>query len=362
MSAMLARTQLPALDPPGVLSGLGHVGNVVASPAARFDAVWYLAIAEHGYGRANPDFFPLYPLAVRTVAFVIRSDIVAGVIVSLVAFLIALMVLYRLIELDLGPRVASYAVWILALFPTALFFSAIYTESVFLALSVGALYAARRESWALAGLLGGLASATRNVGILLVVPLLILYLEARQERARVVRSRDRPRKVNADDLRALPSIALVPVGLVAYIVGLAISRGTPFAMFDARAAARGLVFPPVTVWRQFEWTFQGVHGRGVIELAFLGLTLVAAVGVVRRLGRAYAAYVVLALLVLLSEPMLHSDPLFSFPRYVLVLFPLWVWVACVAAERRETRFAVLGISAALLAGFTAQFATWRFVA
>jgi hypothetical protein len=48
VSAMVARTQLPAIDPPGVLSGLGHVGNIVASPAARFDAVWYLAIAEHG--------------------------------------------------------------------------------------------------------------------------------------------------------------------------------------------------------------------------------------------------------------------------------------------------------------------------
>ena len=57
------------------------------------------------------------------------------------------------------------------------FFSAVYTESLFLALSAGCFYLARRERWVWAGVLGGLAAATRSIGVLLVVPLAVLYLQ-----------------------------------------------------------------------------------------------------------------------------------------------------------------------------------------
>jgi hypothetical protein len=133
-------------------------------------------------------------------------------------------------------------------------------------------------------------------------------------------------------------------------------------MFDAGTADRGFELLPITVVDQLKWTLGGPHGRGVIKLAFLGLALIAAVGVLRKLGRAYGTYVVLALLVLLSEPMLHQDPLFSFPRYVLVVFPLWIWVGYVVADRPGLRSIVFASSTLLLVIFTAQFATWRFVA
>jgi Mannosyltransferase (PIG-V) len=365
--AMLARRRSASLDPPGTIAHLDHFWNVVLSPAARWDAVWYLAIAEHGYRAASPDFFPLYPYTVKALAVVTRSAIAAGIVVSLVSLVVALCVLYRLVEIDYGPRVARITVWVISLFPMALFFSAIYTESLFLALTVGAIYAARRERWAIAGLLGGLAAATRNTGLLLLVPLLVLYVRSAEG---LPTRRPRPR-----ELRDLAWFLLIPAGLAAYVLGMGISRGTPFAMFNSKAADRGFELFPVTIVKQFEWTIHKIHqlhaagrtdliplGSGIVEIAFLLLAIVATVGVVRRLDRSYAAYVVAALIVLLCEPVIHGDPLTSFPRYIVVLFPLWIWVALAIADRPRLQLALLSTSAVLLAGFTTQFATWRFVA
>ena len=87
------------------------------------------------------------------------SELIAGAVVSTACFGVALVVLHRLTELELGPEAARWAIWALALFPMSFFFSAVYTESLFLAASVGAIYAARRGSWALAGLAAGFLAA-----------------------------------------------------------------------------------------------------------------------------------------------------------------------------------------------------------
>lgn len=363
--AVLVGHQGSVLDPGGVAARLGHVGNIVAAPAVRWDAVWYVTIAQHGYAEPHlASFFPLYPLTIRALSVLTRSTAVAGIVISLAACLAALCVVHRLVELDHGPRLASATVWLVALFPMSLFLSAVYTESLFLLFSAGSIYAARRGRWAWAGLLGALAAATRSVGLLLVVPLVIIFLEDRRS----------SEGSGARSWRPGAWIALVPAGLLAYVVGLGVSRGTPLAMFDGRLAHRGFVVAPVTVVRQVNWTVDRIHESlaaghhgfkllytGQPEIAFLVLALVGAVGVARRLPRAYAAYVIVALLVLLSEPVLDGQPLTSFPRYVFVLFPLWIWLAMVGSGRRWGRWA-LAASALLLALFTAQFATWHFVA
>ena len=102
-------------------------------------------------------------------------------IVSLVAFFVALFLLYRLAELDFGSEVAAATVALIAFCPFAFFFSAIYTESLFLALVVGSIYAARRERWLVAGVVGAFASATRNTGVLVAVPIVLLYLYGPRE-------------------------------------------------------------------------------------------------------------------------------------------------------------------------------------
>src|SRR3954464_14803640 len=148
------------------------------SALARWDSVWYLGIAHDGYSGASTAFFPLYPLLVR--AFAVSGTpgalLVSSYFVSLAALLGALVVMQRLVELEFGSAaLARWAVLLLAVFPGALWFGAPYSESLFLLLSVGAFYAARTGRWWVAGLCAALAAGTRSAGLVLVVPLVILW-------------------------------------------------------------------------------------------------------------------------------------------------------------------------------------------
>ncbi len=165
-------------DPLRLSARLGSVGNVLAAPALRWDSIHYLAIAEHGYARASDTaFFPLYPLLIRALGYMLGSDPLAGVAISTVSFVVALALLHRLTELELGRSAADATVLLVALAPLSFFFTALYTESLFLALSLGAVYAARRERWPLAAFLGALATVTRVPGVLLVIPLAVMHLK-----------------------------------------------------------------------------------------------------------------------------------------------------------------------------------------
>ncbi|HEY8584670.1 MAG TPA: hypothetical protein VIL49_17040, partial [Capillimicrobium sp.] len=99
----------------------------------------------------------------------------------------------------------------------------------------------------------------------------------------------------------------------------------------------------------------------VVLLAWVPLTAIALVGAARRLPLGYAAYALASLAVPLSYPVV-PQPLMSLPRFVLVLFPLWMWLGWLLARHRRARAPVLGASAVMLAACTAQFATWHFVA
>src|SRR6185503_12430190 len=177
-SGGLARENAHKFDEPALTHALA---DPLLAPLARWDSVWYLRIADSGYGDSAPRaaFFPLYPLLVRGVATVLGGShgalLVAAYLVSLAAFLGALTLLYRLTELELGRRLARPTLLLLAVFPAAVFFGAPYSESLFLLLAVGAFYAARTGRWAWAGACAGLASATRSAGLLLIIPLAMIW-------------------------------------------------------------------------------------------------------------------------------------------------------------------------------------------
>jgi len=334
----------------------GPVGNALVAPLARWDSVWYLAIANDGYPADDPRrtaFFPLYPLLVRAADALVRDPIVAGALVSLACFAVALVLLHRLTELELGAPAASATVWALALFPASVFFSAVYSEALYLMLSVGCVYAARTGRWGWAGVAGALGAATRSAGVLLVVPLVVLWV-ARGER--------RPRD--------LACIALVPLGLVAFCAALAAGGGHALAPFHAQDIwLRHFAGPFAGVWDGTTAAWRGVHRlddpaarADVVLFVFLVLAIPAVVGTLRRLPLAYGAYVLAALALPLSYPV-TPQPLMSLPRFLAVLFPLFMWLgAWLAAGGRARRVAVLAPSAAGLVAVTAVFATWHWFA
>ncbi len=148
------------------------------APFARWDSYWYLTIARYGYAhmRERMAFYPLYPALIHAFGLITRSDLVAGVLISLAALAVALVLLHRLVSLDFGEEIATTTVLLVAFCPVSFFLSAVYTESLFLALSIGSIYAARRERWLLCGVLGFLAATSRNGGIALILPTAIIYL------------------------------------------------------------------------------------------------------------------------------------------------------------------------------------------
>jgi hypothetical protein len=282
------------------------------------------------------------------------------------------------------------------------FFSAVYTESLFLALSVGCIYQARLGRWGAASALGGLAAASRNSGVMLAVPLVLLYLygpradagvrspsrrdaraDQRTTAARTLANivvRIRPRYAIGPELAW---VALVPAGLAAYVAWLALKTGNGLAPFHAQQVwFRHFAGPFGGVWDGLVAAWDGlrqlvhgppppiyfakaggdalmVAGQNLMLLGFLVAGAVACVGAFRRLPVAYGAYALAALALPLSYPV-TPQPLASLPRYEVV-FPLFMWAAVWLQERRWAEPA-LAANALLLGLFTAEFATWRFVA
>jgi len=419
-----------AFDPAGVTSGFGWLGNLLVAPVARWDAVWYLVIAHYGYRPqlaafgtgSRAAFFPLYPLGVRALSELGAPPIAAGVAISLVALAAALYGIHRLSTLELGrlhrgslahpgrsghgDDVARLAVLVTALAPMAFFFSAVYSESLYLALSVGLFWCARQGRWGWAGVLGALASATRSAGLVLVAPMMVLYLYGpREDRPpdflrRRLRGEAEPPGAQPDrpDLPMRPWwqpryrvrrdvlwVVALPVGLGAYMAYLALAGGSALLPFHAQEAwNRHFAGPYVAVWDGARAAFDGARqllsfqrthvyfkvaggdplvdaGHNVMLFAFLLAAVPMVVGVLRRLPLAYGVYVLAALALPLSYPV-APQPLMSLPRFEVVLFPLAMWLGAWLAERPRARLPVLAAMALLMALFVGEFATWHWVA
>jgi hypothetical protein len=377
-------------DPGEVTAPYGPLGDLLVAPAARWDAVWYLAIANDGY--LEPErtaFYPVYPLLVAGFGWVTGSRLVAGILLSLALFAVALYLLRRLAALELGDGPARLCVWLVALFPASFAFSAVYSESLFWALSVGAVYAARRDRFWLAGLLGGLAAATRSAGLLLLVALALLYLYGPRGRmapsgaAREgVRARLRPRFPLRPDVVWL---LLVPLGPVAFMAHLSAIGADPLEPFRVQGVwLRDWAGPLGGAWDGLLAAWEGarqlrsgsrspvyfeaaggdpfeVAGRNLALLGFLAAGAMATAGALRRLPVAYGAYAACALTLPLSFPVV-AEPLMSLPRFEAVLFPLFMWAALRLHGRGVATAVVLAAGTAGLVVCSAAFGAWQWVA
>ncbi len=391
------RSNISKFDNPALTQSLeGPIGTAF-SLWARWDSVWFLEIADGGYfgNDYQAAFFPLYPLLVRTVGFLFggfqvtnASLLAAAVIISLVAFYFALYFLARLVEVELGRRFVTPTLMLVAFFPMSFFYSAAYSESLFLLLSVAAFYFARTDRWLWAGVAAGLAATTRSSGLLLMIPLLVLYFWG--PRGSGKSGNTRPSLRFADRLKPRFGIKfnalwllLVPAGLAAYMGYLAIEFGDPLRFAGAQEFwHRRFLSPFGGIYEGASAAFQGarqlLHGSRLpvywtsvagdpfkvaaenLELfVFLVLALVALVGTFRHLPFAYGAYAAAALALPLTYPA-ETMPLMSFPRFAMVVFPLYMWAALVLERKGWTGRTVV-IFALLLAFFTSLWVAWRWV-
>jgi len=336
---------------------------------ARWDSAFYLRIAEGGYsGDAAAAFYPLYPALVALGGRVLGGHyVLAGVVLSLAACLGAFLLLHRLAEAHLGAEGARRAVLYLALFPTSVFLSAVYAESLFLLLVLGAFLLAERRRFGAAGAVAGLALLTRPLGLALLPALALI----------AIRSPARG--------RALLGLCLAPLLFALYPVFLWLRLGDPLAFAGAQGVwTRSLspLGPFGGVWdglragwagaRQLTagadgrvyWEAGGepMHTAAVNLSALLFLVLFVALTVVarRRFGAPYGVFCAASLAIPLSVPS-ERWPLLSLPRFGLVVFPFILALAALGGRPR-VHTAIAGTSALLLGVTVVQWALWQWVA
>jgi hypothetical protein len=348
---------------------------------SHWDGEHYVALARDGYLQAptdvSPAFFPLYPLLVRGFAELVGGPVtqealsLCGLLVSLLLLPVAFYFLYQIALQGWGRRVARGSVLALAFFPTAFFLNATYTESLFLAVSTGALWAVRvRRNLLLACLLAGLASATRNVGVFLVVPLALEWIRAGGLQDR----RGRWRGLY---------LALAPSGLLAYMAYLWARFGDPILFYSTQADwGREATGPVTTATRTWDYAVEGAlilrdpvlwtqpslgrladrvsAAHNLYDLALLVLTVVVLLAALRTLPLSLVLYGFLLVLpaTLFGTP---ETPLMGAPRYLLAAFPLFIGLGLLT--RWRWAFGLwLVLSTAMSLVLCGLFVTWWYVA
>jgi hypothetical protein len=324
---------------------------------ARWDTGWYLGVAIDGYawqpGRShqqqNIAFFPMYPMLMRYGSlFAARQTMWVGVAISFVAFFVGLRYMFRLARSTMGDDSATAAIAFLAAYPFSLFYSAAYTESLFLLMTVAACYHFERDELKRAALWGLAAGLTRPNGCLLSIPLALMAIRP------MWTSGWRP------VVPRMAAAAMPGIGMLIYSTYIYFLTGNPL-QWAAQNAAWGRVYQGfdalvgerIEFWQQYG-LYDYASNRALDMLYSLAVVFVLASvwPVFRRLGLPYAALILVNVL-----PPLAMGGLLSMGRVTSVIFPTFLWLGAVVPERHRTGWL---IGFALLQALCAiAFFTWR---
>ncbi len=294
---------------------------------SKWDAGHYLRIAEFGYQdqfELDRAFFPLYPMLIKAANFVLPgSYLAAALFVSNVAAYGVLFMLHRLTAHELGPAAADRTIYYLVAFPTAFFLVAPYNHSLFLLAATSSLYAMRTGKWWLAGAAAAVASGTRSVGVLLLLPFAFEYLRQRSFDWR---------RIRFDAL----AILLVPGGLIGYAIYCKLAFGNFLAFSEAqRFWYRTFDWPWNSLWRTISEPFKwhALDEFSLVNLidfgaaiAFLALLALCVVGPWKlRKDQMYLFIFGLAVVMVpLTNPAMDNRPLISMARHVIDAIPAFM--------------------------------------
>jgi hypothetical protein len=355
---------------------------------SRWDGRWIMYVARDGYsfqlgqtGESNASFAPLLPslmwLGAHLIGWTDTQGLLAvGVVISHVAFLLALVYLAVLVSRTWDTPLAVRTVVCLALFPLGFFFSATYTEAIFLAPAVAAFVYAGERRWWLAGVCGGLCVLTRTYGVVIALPLLYEYLRSTRVapvaagssghaeaglRTPAATSREWPPSASGATSPArqwTPSVSgahsprrewserlfavgpqvlwlgLIPLAMLGWMAYMWLKVGDPLAMIHAQALWHRTLMPPWETFQNFfsgkiDWfTFKSNHSG--LDLAFT-LFYGALVALSWRLKRKSLPLFA----TLLYMPMVCTNLLSSVPRFGLELFPAFIVLGQLTAQPRR---------------------------
>jgi len=287
-----------------------------------WDSGWYLPLAKYGYsnvisnrlataGQANYAFFPLYPLLMNLLEKIVRDYYISGLLVANLSLIIACVYLYKLARLDFDHSTAIRSIQYCLLWPVAFIFSGVFTESLYLAFAVAAFYYARKKSWLSACALGFFLALTRSLGVLIILPLLYEYL-----------------KTTSFDYKNIGKetfyFLLIPAGVALFSYYNYILTGDALAFLKIQYAwGRHIADPLRLIWGGlFHGDINSIF-NSIFTLAVIALVII----FYKRIRASYLIFAAYSVLV----PLLSG--LESMPRYMLVIFPLFILLAQVSKNR-----------------------------
>lgn len=354
-------------------------GDGVLGGWFRFDGGWYEYIAVNGYFYVDPTvqspvaFFPAYPLLMRALAVVVRDEIVAGMIVTAVCGLGMTVLLHRWTIERFGESVARWTVLTVVVYPWAWYLvGAVYADALFLVAVLGAFVLLEHDHPVLAGLAGAVATATRPVGLAVVIGLVAVTLHRRGG----LRSW---RELRPADAGVLLSLA----GIGAYVGYLWARWSEPLAFAEVQQAPGWDQPSEPSTWFKVAFFdkvgrlpyfvkdalsdttnstarpwYDSVYSSGILlQAVAIVVALGLAVIVWRRMGWGYGVYCV----AVLGIPLLGTKDFQGVGRYVLAAFPCFAVAGQLLEDHPRARWVVLPASAVLLVVLTSFYGRGYYV-
>lgn len=319
-----------------------------------WDTQHYIRITEYGYGNKMIRygevliaFFPFYPLLIKISSFIFKDYLLSGLIVSNISYIVAVFYLYKLVLLDYDKDDALRSIIYFSIFPTAYFLHAAYTESLFIALTVASFYYARKERWAISGILGMLSALTRITGIIILPILLVEYLYQKKFRKENIR-------------KDVLWLFVIGLGFLIYLTINYVTFGDPFQFLEVQkqnwkmqlaSPMKGLsyAYNAKTNWGSPAYGLS--HGWFQIAFVILGSILV--IYSFFRLRLSYSLFALANLVVIIC-----TSTWISIPRYMLTFFPIFI-VLALLGRRKEINYAVIFLSLIFYALFLSLFVLFK---
>jgi Gpi18-like mannosyltransferase len=293
-----------------------------------WDVFSYIGVAQNGYSLVEDTvFFPLWPLLIHGTGAVFGASptayYIAGFLLANLFFYLALVMFYHVLNKDFDSTVARNALFYLTFSPYAIFFFLGYTESLSLFLYLAAFLCLQHARYWLAGLCGFLAALTHSQGVLLVIPFAIVMLQR-------FWLPNREHSYWWQKLHVSFPLLLIPLGVLVFMLYLWMTKGSPllFSLQEAQFWHRHLTFPLWSMVLAIQAIFHAPNTyfqfMNVLDLLCVCVPLVILVTGWKRLPLQYALFALATILLNISYPQGVLEPLTAVPRYMLLVFPVFV--------------------------------------
>jgi hypothetical protein len=324
-----------------------------------FDGIHYLVIAHKGYELLTQPFFPLYPLSTWLTHRLTSIPILpAGLLVSHVAFFIALYVAYKLLKLDKMSAHAIFFFTVLLAFPTSPFYGAAYNDSLFFLFATLTLLFSRKKEWIIASIFGGLATLTRLNGLALMCYLVVEYCTSALNTtetwsyAKVVKTTFQQLRIKNIIDSGIVALFAIPAAFLGYLLYIEVVFGNWKMLFDTMSIwqQESFTFPPVVVWRYLKILFLYppqllTYWVAVVELVMVIFYCSVLLFSFKKIRLSYWLFIGISILI----PWL-TGTFAGMPRYGLHLYPLFLALTVLLKDKPKV-FQVFYFIFSLCIGF-----------